>query len=83
MGVTQGLVAAAIADAAPEHLRGAAFGIYYFVDGVASLLASTGAGVLWHWGGTSLAFGAGAALAVPAMLMVLFGPLPHADAQRT
>lgn len=83
MGVTQGLVAAAIADAAPEHLRGAAFGIYYFVDGVASLLASTGAGVLWHWGGASLAFGAGAALAVPAMLMVLFGPLPHADAQRT
>lgn len=70
MGMTQGLVAAAIADAAPDHLRGAAFGIYYFVDGVASLFASSGAGVLWHIGGASLAFGAGAALAALVALMV-------------
>lgn len=78
MGITQGLVAAAIADAAPEQLRGAAFGIYYFVDGVASLLASAGAGVLWHIGGASLAFGAGAALASFVVVMVLFTPMPYA-----
>lgn len=82
MGVTQGLVAAAIADAAPAHLRGAAFGIYYLVDGVASLLASAGAGVLWHVGGAALAFGGGAIVATVVLLMVVFGPLPRLpDAQ--
>lgn len=75
MGVTQGLIAAAIADAAPDHLRGAAFGIYYLVDGVASLLASSGAGLLWYVGGAHLAFGAGAALAALVMLMIGLGPL--------
>jgi MFS family permease len=77
MGITQGLVAAAIADAAPGHLRGSAFGIYYFVDGVASLLASSGAGLLWHIGGAGLAFGGGAAAATLVLLMVVFGPLPR------
>jgi MFS family permease len=47
MGVIQGLLGASIADAAPEHLRGTAFGIYYLVDGVVSLCASVGAGVIW------------------------------------
>mgnify|MGYP003340203554 FL=1 len=77
MGMTQGLMAAAIADAAPEDLRGTAFGIYYFVDGVASLLASSGAGLLWNIGGSSLAFGAGAVLATTVALMIAFGPLPR------
>ena len=76
MGITQGLVAAAIADAAPEDLRGTAFGIYYFADGVASLLASTGAGILWSIGGAGLAFGAGAAVAAIVALMIAFGPFP-------
>jgi MFS family permease len=78
MGMTQGLVAAAIADAAPEDMRGTAFGIYYFIDGVASLIASSGAGLLWHVGGASLAFSAGAMLAGIVVLMIVFGPLPQA-----
>jgi MFS family permease len=78
MGITQGLVAAAIADAAPDDLRGTAFGIYYLVDGVASLLASSGAGILWSMGGAGLAFSAGAALAGIVALMIAFGPLPRA-----
>ena len=76
MGMTQGLVAAAIADAAPADLRGTAFGIYYLVDGVASLLASSGAGLLWSVGGASLAFGAGAVVAAIVAMMIAFGPLP-------
>lgn len=80
MGVTQGLVAATIADAAPADLRGTAFGIYYLVDGVASFLSSTGAGLLWSMGGSSLAFGVGAAFASIAAMMVAFGPLPQAEA---
>jgi MFS family permease len=78
MGITQGLVAAAIADAAPDDLRGTAFGIYYLVDGVASLIASAGAGILWNIGGAVLAFSAGAALAAIVALMIAFGPFPRA-----
>jgi predicted MFS family arabinose efflux permease len=63
IGVTQELVAATIADAAPADLRGTAFGIYYLVDGVASFLSSAAAGLLWSLGGSSLAFGIGAAFA--------------------
>lgn len=80
MGMTQGLVAAAIADAAPDDLRGTAFGVYYLVDGIASLLASSGAGWLWSIGGASLAFGTGAALATVVLLMIVFGPLPRTSA---
>ena len=80
MGMIQGLLAASIADAAPAHLRGTAFGIFYFVDGVASLLASSGAGVLWMLGGSGLAFGAGAALAAALLLMMVLRPLPQPGA---
>ncbi|MGZ5093061.1 MAG: MFS transporter [Burkholderiales bacterium] len=78
MGVTQGLVAAIVADAAPERLRGTAFGIYYLVDGVVSLLASSGAGVLWMTGGSGLTFSVGAALAAAVLLMLVIKPLPRA-----
>lgn len=77
MGMIQGLLAASVADAAPEHLRGTAFGIFYFVDGVASLLASSGAGLLWVMGGSGLTFGIGAALAAAVALMLVVRPLPH------
>jgi len=77
MGMIQGLLAASVADAAPEHLRGTAFGIFYFVDGVASLLASSGAGLLWVLGGSGLTFGVGAALAAAVALMLVVRPLPQ------
>jgi MFS family permease len=83
MGITQGLVAAAIADAAPDDLRGTAFGVYYLADGVASLLASSGAGILWSVGGAGLAFGAGAALAAIVALLIAFGPFPHQPGHST
>jgi MFS family permease len=77
MGVIQGLVAASIADAAPERLRGTAFGIYYLVDGIVSLLASSGAGFLWMIGGSAPTFGIGAALAAAVLLMLIVTPLPQ------
>jgi MFS family permease len=79
MGMIQGLLAASIADAAPAHLRGTAFGIFYFVDGVASLLASTGAGFLWMAGGPAWAFGVGAALAAAVALMIMVRPLSQLE----
>ena len=46
MGMTQGLLAALIADAAPQNLRATAFGVFNFVSGIALLLASLTAGLL-------------------------------------
>jgi MFS family permease len=82
MGITQGLIAATVADAAPAELRGTAFGIYYLVDGVASFFASAGAGLLWSFGGAQLAFGIGAALACAVALMAAVGPMPLASPVR-
>src|SRR6516165_5156959 len=50
MGVTQGLLSAAVADAAPERLRGTAFGIFDLAIGLTTFAASAGAGVLWTFG---------------------------------
>lgn len=48
MGMTQGLLAAMVAHTAPPELRGTAFGMFNLMSGLALLLASTGAGVLWE-----------------------------------
>ena len=77
MAVTQGLLAASVADAAPDKLRGTAFGIYDMALGLATLLASTGAGALWMVGGSFLTFGVGACVAVAATSLLLFRPAPR------
>ena len=46
MGMTQGLLAALVADEAPQNLRATAFGVFNFVSGIALLLASLTAGLL-------------------------------------
>jgi len=60
MGLTQGLLAALVADTAPTHLRGTAFGFFNLVGGVAALLASVVAGALWEAFGPQATFIAGA-----------------------
>src|SRR5258708_38549248 len=60
MGMTQGLLAALVADTAPEAVRGTAFGLFNFVSGIALLLASLVAGVLWELVGPYATFLAGA-----------------------
>jgi MFS family permease len=64
MGLTQGLLAAMVAHAAPADLRGTAFGVFNLASGVAMLLASALAGALWHYLGPAATFWAGAALAL-------------------
>ena len=51
MALTQGIFARMIADAAPEQQRATSFGAFFFVSGIAALLASLGAGLLWDRGG--------------------------------
>ncbi|MFH3079003.1 MFS transporter [Klebsiella sp. KE9038] len=64
MGMTQGLLAAMVAHTAPPELRGTAFGMFNLMSGVALLLASAGAGVLWEVFGAASTFYAGAAICV-------------------
>jgi MFS family permease len=74
MAVTQGLLAASIADAAPDNIRGTAFGIYEVALGFAAFVASTAAGALWLAGGAMLAFGTGTCIAAAAIAMLLVRP---------
>jgi MFS family permease len=60
MGMTQGLLAAMVADTSPAPLRGTAFGVFNLASGVAMLVASTVAGVLWQVWGAPSTFYAGA-----------------------
>jgi MFS family permease len=60
MGLTQGLLAALVADTAPAELRGTAFGMFNLVTGVAMLAASVIAGLLWDAVGPAGTFLAGA-----------------------
>jgi len=61
MGLTQGVLAALVADTAPVALRGTAFGLFNLVSGIALLLASLIAGALWQMIGPQATFIAGAA----------------------
>jgi MFS family permease len=60
MGMTQGLLAALVADEVPANLRATSFGVFNFVSGVALLLASLIAGALWEVVGPYATFMAGA-----------------------
>lgn len=68
MGMTQGLLAAMVADTAPEDLRGTAFGLFNLISGLAMLAASAIAGLLWERLGAATTFLAGAAFAVTALV---------------
>jgi len=77
MAVTQGLLAASVADAAPAELRGTAFGIYDLSVGLATFVASAAAGALWMVGGPPLAFGFSGLIAVAAILLLLVQQPPR------
>jgi MFS family permease len=68
MGMTQGLLAALVADVAPATQRGTAFGVFNLVGGVALLVASVLAGGLWDAFGSQATFFCGAAFAALALV---------------
>jgi MFS family permease len=71
MGMTQGLLAAMVADAAPANLRGTAYGMFNLVSGLALLAASVVAGGLWDTFGSRATFLAGAGFAIMALLALV------------
>ena len=70
MALTQGLLAKLVADHAPAHLRGSAFGVFNLATGVALLFASVIAGLLWDRAGPDATFLMGAVFAVVALVLV-------------
>jgi predicted MFS family arabinose efflux permease len=74
MALTAGIFARMVADLAPPHLRATSFGAFYFVSGIATLLASLGAGMIWDRYGAHATFLAGAGAAAVAMAMLTLIP---------
>ncbi len=72
MGLTQGLLAALVADTAPEDLRGTAYGMFNLITGIALLAASIIAGELWDITGPRSTFLAGAGFATLSVLAFLW-----------
>ncbi|QCX48247.1 MFS transporter [Ralstonia pseudosolanacearum] len=68
MGITQGLLATMVADTAPADLRGTAYGVFNLVSGIAMLLASVIAGLLWDRLGASVTFYAGVGFCAIALI---------------
>ena len=78
MAITQGLLSASVADAAPAQLRGTAFGIYELAVGGATFTASAAAGAFWMLSGPALAFGMSAVVATAVLFLLLIRPMPKA-----
>ena len=70
MAMTQGLLASMVVGTAPPDLRGTAFGFFNLVSGLAMLVASTVAGVLWDQLGAPVTFAAGACFSLTALALL-------------
>ncbi len=71
LGITQGLLAAMVADTAPAELRGTAYGFFNLVNGLALLAASVLAGLLWDRLGAASTFIAGSAISAAGLAVIL------------
>lgn len=78
MGMTQGLLATMVADTCPADLRGTAYGFFSLVSGVAMLLASVAAGLLWDKLGAAATFYAGGLFCLLALIILFCSPVGHA-----
>ena len=74
MGITQGLLARMVADATPADLRGTAYGFFNLMSGLAMLVASVLAGLLWDRLGAASTFYAGVVFCVIALLGLVRRP---------
>ena len=77
MGITQGLLATMVADTAPADMRGTAYGVFNLVSGIAMLVASGIAGLLWDRLGAAVTFYAGAVLCLMALSALALKPGPR------
>lgn len=76
MGMTQGLLTRMVADVAPVGLLGTAYGFFSLMSGIALLLASALAGLLWDQFGAAQTFMAGAMFCTLALAVLVLRQLP-------
>jgi MFS family permease len=74
MGITQGVMSALVANQVPEYARGTAFGVFSAVSGLATLLASLGAGALWSHQPTAPFIAGAVAAALTAVVLRASAP---------
>ncbi len=74
MGITQGLLATMVADTAPADLRGTAYRFFNLIGGIAMLLASSIAGLLWDRFGASVTFYAGMVFCLVTIIGLVWRP---------
>ncbi len=74
MGITQGLFSTMIADTAPVDLRGTAYGFFNLMSGIAMLVASGVAGLIWDRLGASFTFYAGVVFCLAALVGLAWQP---------
>ncbi|WP_312148056.1 MFS transporter [Brevundimonas sp.] len=70
MGFSAGLMMTLIADVAPPHLRGSAFGLFALISGVIALAGNLAAGLLWDGYGPQATFAVGAVLSLACAIIV-------------
>ena len=71
MAFTQGVFSALVADHAPAHLRGTAFGVFNLASGVAIFIGSFGMGIAWDALGPAMAFAVAAVVTAAGLLLYL------------
>ncbi|ELW9445168.1 MFS transporter [Burkholderia cenocepacia] len=71
MGMTQGLLATMVAQAAPAELRGTAFGVFNLISGIVTLVSSVVAGALWDRVGAAATFYAGAVFSAATIVLLV------------
>jgi MFS family permease len=74
MGITQGLLATMVADTAPADLRGTAYGFFNLVSGLAMLVASAVAGLIWDKLGAAYTFYTGGVFCLLALIVLARRP---------
>ncbi len=72
LGTTQGLINNMIAHTVPSHLRGTAYGVFNLIRGVAMLIASGLAGIIWDNFGSSWTFCASLIFALLSVGLAIF-----------
>lgn len=77
MGLSQGGLAAAVAEQAPPELRATAFGLFHFVTGLFQLAGAVLAGWLWTRYGSTVAFASGALWSL--LALGVLGMAPRTD----
>jgi len=77
MAFTQGLLATMVTDTTPPELRGTAYGVFNLVCGIAMLVASVLAGLVWDKFGPSVMFFTSAAFTAVALIGLLLVHTNH------